>query len=405
MADTVQYVSFLFIDYAAMVLYAWRSCLYSEDMLDVKKTRRWLMLPAAALVLMWLIIFSGLPTMVVYLFLYSFLLLYFLLSRRNSLEVALFVSGTFMFHIADLYMMIFGIFSLLCDISCMECFRGNSLYLVLVLLVILASMVCQEIFNRTVDRAAIQILINDKRQLRFAATSLMFIDIYLLILSIVYDSGTYTRLILLLLTITSILLFGAFYTAFIHAVRMSILEMYASRFKDLESQLEQSNRSLGKLKDEANTDVLTGVFSRRYGLLELERMMKEKKDLSVCLIDLDGLKAVNDSLGHQEGDRYLAGVARVLAEVFDGGYVCRLGGDEFLAVLPDQTEKEAKEAMERARRRMEEVFKHQGAAIHPSVSYGVAETGKTLFGSVSEILELADRKMYEMKTERHKRRQ
>lgn len=60
--------------------------------------------------------------------------------------------------------------------------QGNYLYLILILLVLLASIICLEIFDRLFDQNSIQILIGNKRQLRFAATSLMFIDVYLLII-------------------------------------------------------------------------------------------------------------------------------------------------------------------------------------------------------------------------------
>ena len=60
--------------------------------------------------------------------------------------------------------------------------QGNYLYLILILLVLLVSIICLEIFDRLIDQKSIQILIGNKRQLRFAVTSLMFIDVYLLII-------------------------------------------------------------------------------------------------------------------------------------------------------------------------------------------------------------------------------
>lgn len=60
--------------------------------------------------------------------------------------------------------------------------QGNYLYLILILLVLLAYIICLEIFDRLIDQKSIQILIGNKRQLRFAVTSLMFIDVYLLII-------------------------------------------------------------------------------------------------------------------------------------------------------------------------------------------------------------------------------
>lgn len=405
MEDTMQYNFFLAMVYTAMVVYAGRARRYSEAILNEKRAGKKLFLPVAALILMWMVVFSGLPVIVILLFLYCALLMYFLYSRRNGLSVALFASGTFLFHIADLYMLFFGIFSLTCNFETMEYFRKDSLYLILILLVTLASMVCLEIFGRIFDYAAIQILIKNKRQLRFAATSLMFIDIYLLTLSVVYNSSVFTSLMLLFLIITSLLLFGAFYTSFIHAVRMSMLEVYESGYKDLEFKLEQSNRSIGELKDAAYTDALTGVSSRRYGLLNVEKMLQEKETFSLCLVDLDGLKKVNDTLGHQEGDRYLMGVAHALAAFFGTGNVCRLGGDEFLITIPDKTEAEALDQMEKACGTMETLFQQRGIPVAPSVSYGLVEIGKTLYHSVTDILEIADGRMYDMKNNRHKRRE
>ena len=60
--------------------------------------------------------------------------------------------------------------------------QGNYLYLILILLVLLASIICLEIFDRLIDQTFIPLLIGIKRQLRFAVTSLMFIDVYLLII-------------------------------------------------------------------------------------------------------------------------------------------------------------------------------------------------------------------------------
>lgn len=405
MEETVQFLGFAALDYIAMVFYAGKASRYSERILNCPEAKHRRLIPIAALILIWMIFFSEIPVVVVYLFIYSTLLLYFLLRFGNSLSVALFASGTFLFHIANLYMLMFGIFTLICDIESMDRLRCAYLYPVLVLLVILASMAFLEIFSRMIDQESIQILISNKRQLQFAATSLMFIDIYLLVLSVAFDSSTYTGLTLLFLEITSILLFGAFYTSFLHAVRMSILEVYETKFKDLEIQLEQSNLSIGKLQDEAYTDVLTKVSSRRYGLLKLDKMIETEKKFSVCMIDLDRLKEVNDTLGHRVGDQYLVGAAQVLSETFGIRNVCRLGGDEFLVILLDKEEQEAREQMESACRRMEEDFRSRHSAIHPSFSYGVVETMKMPFSSVSDVLEAADQKMYEMKQERRKIKQ
>lgn len=390
--------------YAAFIIYGFKACRYSGEILGtpVFARGRSIMVPAAAMAVLWMVVFSGIPMIVVYIFLYSLLLLYFLLAFRNSLSAALFASSIYLFHTADLYMLLFGVFSLICRIRSMESFRGSYLYPALILLVALASTISLEVFRRTIAQEAIQKLISNRNQLYFTTTSQLLIDAYLVILSIAFDGGTYTGLILLFFVVTSVLLFGAFYTSFIHAVKMSILEVYETKSRELEQLLEQTNRNLGELKSEAYTDVLTNTASRRYGLLALQRALKEKKRLCVCMIDLDGLKYVNDTLGHQEGDRYLTAVAGVLLELFERKNVSRLGGDEFLVLLPDRNEEEAELLMQEVNKRLVQFFLWPDKKIRPVVSYGIADAQKLPFCSVSDLLHAADEKMYEMKKRRKK---
>ena len=284
----------------------------------------------------------------------------------------------------------------------MESFRGSYLYPALILLVALASTISLEVFRRTISQDAIQKLISNRNQLYFTTTSQLLIDAYLFILSIAFDGNPYTGLMLLFFVVTSVLLFGAFYTSFIHAVKMSILEVYETKSRELEQLLEQTNRDIGELKSEAYTDVLTNTSSRRYGLLALQRALKEKKKLCVCMIDLDGLKYVNDTLGHQEGDRYLTAVARVLLELFERKNVSRLGGDEFLVLLPDRNEEEAELLMQEVNKRLAQFFLWPDKKICPIVSYGIADAQKLPVCSVSDLLHAADEKMYEMKKHRKK---
>lgn len=404
MVQLWKYWGFVLAAYAAFIIYGFKACRYSGEILGtpVFARGRSIMVPAAAMAVLWMVVFSGIPMIVVYIFLYSLLLLYFLLAFRNSLSAALFASSIYLFHTADLYMLLFGVFSLICRIRSMESFRGSYLYPALILLVALASTISLEVFRRTIAQEAIQKLISNRNQLYFTTTSQLLIDAYLVILSIAFDGGTYTGLILLFFVVTSVLLFGAFYTSFIHAVKMSILEVYETKSRELEQLLEQTNRNLGELKSEAYTDVLTNTASRRYGLLALQRALKEKKRLCVCMIDLDGLKYVNDTLGHQEGDRYLTAVAGVLLELFERKNVSRLGGDEFLVLLPDRNEEEAELLMQEVNKRLAQFFLWPDKKIRPVVSYGIADAQKLPFCSVSDLLHAADEKMYEMKKCRKK---
>ena len=92
----------------------------------------------------------------------------------------------------------------------------------------------------------------------------------------------------------------------------------------------------------------------------------------------------------------------MMDDFFGDDNICRLGGDEFLILIPDKTEEETENMPEEACQKMKETFNEQNVPIRLSVSYGVVEVGKLPFAAVSDILEPTDRKMYTKKKETHK---
>lgn len=91
----------------------------------------------------------------------------------------------------------------------------------------------------------------------------------------------------------------------------------------------------------SNMDELTGLYNRNY----FEAMMKHNNEnktgnIALVICDVDGLKLVNDTLGHNVGDEYLKDAAYVLKSTFKNGIVARIGGDEFAILIDDTTEEE-----------------------------------------------------------------
>ena len=150
-------------------------------------------------------------------------------------------------------------------------------------------------------------------------------------------------------------------------------------------------------------DVMTGLYNRAYFDETLLYMEKERKEpISVIIADLNGLKRVNDTLGHQAGDNMIRRAAEVLKASFDAGQVvARIGGDEFVAILPETNEQAAAEAVGRILVLTGLNNKYYGEP-ELSLSVGAAISQPNL--SLEKVISLADDAMYQNKGEYHRRR-
>jgi diguanylate cyclase (GGDEF)-like protein len=149
----------------------------------------------------------------------------------------------------------------------------------------------------------------------------------------------------------------------------------------------------------AVTDELTGLYNRHYMRDELRRMSahatRRDRPFAIISLDVDGLKAVNDSRGHQAGDNLLRGVADSLRSVLRSEDIAvRTGGDEFVVLLPDSDRGEAVKVAYRIRQRIA-ALGDQGAG---GLSSGIAVWRRGT--DPDEILREADEELYRAKPTR-----
>ena len=181
------------------------------------------------------------------------------------------------------------------------------------------------------------------------------------------------------------------------------------RKRRADSRREEMKRNMAW----AMTDPLTGLYNRRYAqpqLVEIARAaMRQQSSFAVMALDLDRFKAINDSFGHAAGDAVLCDVARRVEGIVSGrGLTARLGGEEFLVVLPEATEAEAHDMAEDIRRALEmrPVLLPRvsgGGQVQVTLSIGVALEQAPFFISRPEVvaeiaLERADRAMIAAKS-------
>lgn len=147
-------------------------------------------------------------------------------------------------------------------------------------------------------------------------------------------------------------------------------------------------------------DALTGLYNRAYFEAEMSRLDSERHyPISVVICDVDGLKLINDALGHEKGDELLKAAADAIRKPFRASdAVAWLGGDEFAVILPATGEHAAGEICERINKAVDE-HNRQKREFPLNLSVGFA-TGKEPSQGIKEICKRADENMYKNKFKR-----
>lgn len=169
-------------------------------------------------------------------------------------------------------------------------------------------------------------------------------------------------------------------------------------FRDISERKNTEKR----LKKYASTDLLTEVLNRRAGLDYLQEEMnlarENRHSLSIIFIDVNDLKLVNDNFGHQEGDRLLQQVSDVLQQSLrKNDKVVRLGGDEFLLILPQSDAESAEKIWDRIQKEFRRVSAVNKKDYKISVSHGAAEYSSKYQKNLDQLINEADKAMYKEK--------
>jgi diguanylate cyclase (GGDEF)-like protein len=154
-----------------------------------------------------------------------------------------------------------------------------------------------------------------------------------------------------------------------------------------------------KLRSQALRDPLTGLYNRRYMEDSLERLVRlagrEKKNLSLLMIDLDHFKKLNDGHGHAMGDAVLRETAgAILGSLRESDVACRYGGEELLVILPDCSIDDAAIKAEAIRARIQELSGHHGTSV--SASIGVSSM-PAITTQMADLIATADTALYAAK--------
>jgi len=188
-----------------------------------------------------------------------------------------------------------------------------------------------------------------------------------------------------------------------HAVANNLLVIMARRLRHGNSSIKRVKGLIGEYEHNATIDALTGLYNRRWLDSMFTRVMqlciKNKRELCVMMIDIDGFKGYNDQHGHLAGDIALRSISQKVARFLrEEDLVTRYGGEEFLVLLPGLTLIQAASVAERLREEIS-VTKIVDANNEPlpsvTISIGLAEMKEET--EPQQLIGIADKALYRAK--------
>jgi len=192
------------------------------------------------------------------------------------------------------------------------------------------------------------------------------------------------------------------------AVAMENVQVYneleqrvRNRTAALEKEIEEHQKVEAEVKRLSLTDQLTGLYNRRGFFLFAQQQLKlaHRLQKSCCLlfVDIDGLKQINDTFGHEVGDRVIADVAELLSQTYrDSDIIARWGGDEFVVFIP-KCSSHTNAITVRLQTNVDFFNQNRGRSYHLSMSIGVQECVINEDVSLEKLILQADELMYQQK--------
>lgn len=156
-----------------------------------------------------------------------------------------------------------------------------------------------------------------------------------------------------------------------------------------------------ELKILVSIDKMTGVLNKEAGLEYLSNLLeayrRDRQPLTICFIDIDNLKSINDTYGHLEGDSVIKMTSETIrSNVRDSDIIFRFGGDEFIIIFPKCALDEAMKIWLRIESELNKIYREK-EKYFVRVSHGFSTYDTCMKGTVEELIQEADSNMFENK--------
>ncbi len=170
-----------------------------------------------------------------------------------------------------------------------------------------------------------------------------------------------------------------------------------AKYEQLRDSMKEEELAVAKLTQQSTVDAFTGCSIRDVALEKTKHLLLANVRFQIVFVDMDGLKIVNDTYGHAEGDFYIKSVADELHNYFADEVVSRLGGDEFLIVTQEQDVETVNNRISAVYYKIKQLGEVYLKPYKTSISYGVKDVLPNTPLSAAELIKAADNEMYENK--------
>lgn len=302
-------------------------------------------------------------------------------------------------------LMYIGLYALVFDLTVLEIMLDFDRSIFISTLVLVTTTPIIAIFKNYFSQEYLNIILSDKKSLKFATIIVSSIFVYLIInTSVLYSTEYFPHMPLYQIKIAFCTMVGSL-CGIIHAYIFAKFNTYAVKSNNIKKEIEDDEAVLKILEEETNIDEFTGCATLNFALAKMDILLKNNMKFALIYMDIDGLKITNDIYGHDEGDFYIKAVCNIFFEEFIENTVARMGGDEFLIIMENA---EGYDALSPAIRCFEKVKKLSIIYNKPyktSISYGILEVDTNNTMTKNELLEAVDSRMYSFKKRRKKGRE
>ncbi len=338
-------------------------------------------------------------------------LLYFVqvkLIFRQSYTIILFRTFTMTLHVIAMRMVVIGSLALIYDTPIYILARDQEFRIIASTIFFFIALPYVFIVKTIFDRIDFVSVLKSGKSLIFSLYLLTAIFIYCLFTVYSLYPVTYPDVKTIYIIIkTGFCSLVSFFICFTYEYIFTKLAKHQNTYQVLSEALEQGKIDLEKLNQEATIDAFTGLNVRDVAYTRLEHFLSDEEPFYVFFLDMNGLKTVNDSYGHHEGDFYILKTAEILKENFKRDTIARLGGDEFFIVGKFQENNDPCEKIEKTLQEVAHISEKYNKEYETSLSYGylvIDSSNNKILTSPDAIIKLADQRMYEYKKEIKKQR-